>query len=830
MIRNRLYFINGLLAAALLAAAAPAPALARQQGQRREAPPAPTRQFSGSIFGGDSKAKDSTPPEVAKAEGAAPSEGSKPKDAPKSVLEAKSDAEAKAKAAAVAWKLEQAKAPAREAKAAAPDAAEPDAATPARRPVPYMTVAVKVSGGRGRVAQDAAAPAPAQTTSPQPAQTTQQPAPSSNNPPAQTGAPAQGPQTASPTQSQTQQSTNPAAPAQSQQQPAQPAVPPTAPPDTQLPNPQAPAQPTRTQTQPGAPGGQVQPPVGPAPPGRESVPSPAPADATLNVPQVAPGFEARQGPFPVLERVGVDMGEQRALSMRDVIEMALSNNKDIEVARQNERAAEFDLKAARGAYDPRFSTLSYYEKTETPATSFLSGTSTGSVTQSGLFSSSSVQGLSPKFGGGYRVDFVNNRVTTNNLFAALNPQYPTSLTFSYTQPLFKGRDFDQSRRQIEIAKKSLSLTDAQFRQRTIETITNVQRAYWDLVYALRNLQIQREAVRDAREQLEHNRRLVSEGMLAPIDVVAAEAQVSGFEQSVYSALDDVNRAENSLKNLVAENRESPIWRVSLVPTDNVDVQAPAVDLTEAMQVALKSRPELASSDVAREINEIEQRFARDQAKPQVDLVASYGMVGISGSLTSQGGVNPLTAQNAQIRDRINQLSALQGLPPLPDVPTTPLPDVLVGGELQSLANIAANRFTNFRAGVTINLPFRNTTAKAQLGRTLVDAERIRTQREQLEQLIQVDVRNAIQLVRTAESRLRAAATARSASEQQYASEQRKLDAGQSTVFLVLERQTQLTTARGNELRAQTELNKAIADLQRATGNALEQNRVEIQLK
>ena len=156
--------------------------------------------------------------------------------------------------------------------------------------------------------------------------------------------------------------------------------------------------------------------------------------------------------------------------------------------------------------------------------------------------------------------------------------------------------------------------------------------------------------------------------------------------------------------------------------------------------------------------------------------------------------------------------------------------MLVGGEAQSLANLAANRFTNFRVGVSVNLPFRNTTARAQLGRSLVDAERIRTQREQLEQLIQVDVRNAIQSVLTAESRLRAAASARSASEQQYASEQRKLDAGQSTVFLVLERQTQLATARGNELRAQTELNKSLAELQRATGNALEQNRVEIRLK
>jgi outer membrane protein TolC len=72
--------------------------------------------------------------------------------------------------------------------------------------------------------------------------------------------------------------------------------------------------------------------------------------------------------------------------------------------------------------------------------------------------------------------------------------------------------------------------------------------------------------------------------------------------------------------------------------------------------------------------------------------------------------------------------------------------------------------------------------------------------------------------------------AREALEQQYASEQRKLDAGQSTVFLVLERQTALATARGHELRAQTDLNKAAADLQRVTGNALTGNSIEVRVR
>ena len=577
-------------------------------------------------------------------------------------------------------------------------------------------------------------------------------------------------------------------------------------------------------------GGQSTAPQGPRAPGRESVAGPAPQDVDLNVPPVATDYRAAPAPLPELNLVGVDVSEQRMLSLREAIEMALSNNKDVEMARQNVRAAEFDLTTVRGVYDPRFTTNSYYERSETPTASFLSGGAGGAVTQSGLFSISSLQGQEPKFGGGYRVDFVSNRVTTDNQFVALNPQYPTNLTFSYNQPILRGREFDQNRRLIEIAKRNLSLTDAQFRQRAIETITNVQRAYWDLVFALRNLQVQRDAVRDAREQLEHNRRLVAEGLLAPIDVVAAEAQISGFEQSVYSALDDVGRAENALKNLIAENRQAPVWNVSIVPTNDVDLRPPATSLETAMQTALAARPELRSADVAREINEIEQRFAREQTRPQLDLVATYGLVGLAGSLSSDTAVNPFTATNEQLRRRINELSRINGLALLPGPPAQTFPDVLVGGYGQSITNLAANRFTNFRVGVSINLPLRNTTAEAQLGRSLVEGERIRTQREQLEQLIQVDVRNALQQVRTSESRLRAAASARTASEQQYASERRKLDAGQSTVFLVLERQTALATARGNELRAQTELNKAIAELQRATGNALEQNRVEIQLR
>jgi HAE1 family hydrophobic/amphiphilic exporter-1 len=553
-------------------------------------------------------------------------------------------------------------------------------------------------------------------------------------------------------------------------------------------------------------------------------------ESVQGVPQIAPEYRFESRELPEIGRVGVDMMQPRPLSLRDALELALTNNKDIEVARQTVRVTEFDLSAARGVYQPRFFGQSFYERSTTPSASFFTGGADGKLTSSSFTNNLQLQGQEERFGGNYSVQFNNSRVTSSNPFNTLNPQFVSGLNLQYNQPLFRGRRFDQNRRIIEITKKNLSLNDAQFRQRTIEVITNVQRAYWDLTFALKNLQVQRDAVRDAKEQLAHNQRLVDEGILAPIDVVAAETQVANFEQNVYDALNTVGLAENNLKNLIVQNRSDDLWAKSILPTDSIDIDIPNVALPEAMTAALSSRPELEQNDVAQAINDIDQRFFREQLKPQIDLVANVNFAGLAGA--EQIGASPFGSNAGtqvkinEIIGRINQIDPTR--PPIeqiPIVPTPGVPDNLTGGFFNSLTNIAALRYPTYRVGVQINLPFKSDIAKAQFGRSQVEAERLGTQREQLEQLIQVDVRNALQLVRTSQARLRSAAISRENSEQQYASEQRKLDAGQSTVFLVLERQTALTNARGSEIRAQTELNKAVADLQRATGNALRANNI-----
>jgi outer membrane protein len=536
-------------------------------------------------------------------------------------------------------------------------------------------------------------------------------------------------------------------------------------------------------------------------------------DKLQGVPAINPNYRSDDRSMPDLGRVGVDMTDQKSLTLAEAISLALENNKDIEVTRKNVKIAEFDLKAARGFYEPRFTGQTYYDRSTVPNVSIFSSNRT--TTQGSFVGNAGLQGYVPRFGTVLNATFNNQRLTSDNPISILSPQLNSSLSFSVTQPLFRGRTFDQPRRAIEVAKRNLSLTDTQFRQRTIDIIANVQRAYWDLTYALRNLQVQRDGVRDAKDQLEHNRRLVNEGQLAPIDVLAAETQVANFEQFVYDALNVVGVAENNLKNMISQNRNDALWGKSVTPVDSVDLDPPITTLAQALDAAMANRPELEINQAQKDINALDQRYYKELKKPQIDLVASYSSSGVGG--TQNPDFNPTFPTPCSIeptspacQQQQANLAALTGNP---------------------YSGLFTNKFPTFRVGVQFNLPlFGDKTSRAQYGRSLVESERLDTQREQLEQNIQVDVRNALQSLRTAEARLRAAAIARENSVKQYDSEQRKLDAGQSDIYKVLERQTALTTARSNELRAQTELNKSISDLQRATGNSLKANNVEARLR
>jgi len=530
-------------------------------------------------------------------------------------------------------------------------------------------------------------------------------------------------------------------------------------------------------------------------------------------------------PFVLPPRVGVFT--QAPLTLDQALAMAVSNNKDIDSSRIDQTKARFAVLAARGAFDPRAGATAYGQKSVTPVASTISGSPTGSLLTRTWQATPQFTGSLPWWGGSYEVDFASSRITTNNTFATLLPQYPTSLSMAFTQPLWRGLRFDANRHQLELAKKNQALTDQQFRQRVMQVINQTEVAYWELVYAYRNLEVQLEAVRIGQEQDASNRRQEQQGLLAPIDVVAAQRQLATFEISAYSAQEALTSAENNLKALILPDRSDPLWSTALIPATPVEVSAPVLPLQDAVAAALADRPEMAEARVSGEINQADTRYYRDQTKPQVDLVLTRTHAGLAGAVIPPQP-NPFSSLGT-VFDRVNELSANAGLAPIPvtSFSSSSLPPGFIGGYGQSLSAIFANDFPTTEVQLRISMPIRNRAAEANLAGSLAEGRRIVDQRQQIEQAIEAAVRNAMQSMESAKAKLQAAQVARESAEQQYDSEQRQFRAGTSTLFLVQQRQTDMITARSAERRAESDLAEAIASFELATGGNLRAHHVEL---
>ena len=503
-------------------------------------------------------------------------------------------------------------------------------------------------------------------------------------------------------------------------------------------------------------------------------------------------------------RVGVTPGQVQSLAMQDAITLALQNNLDIEQFRQGVQISERSLYSLRGVYDIlTTSDINYRQQTSPIVSIFGGGGVSSSLTQKTLNYNFTTSQFVEKYGGYWEADFTNTRLVTSSTSNFLTTQYSPQLILNYTQPLMRNLSIDANRRSIQIAKKTLDLSDSQFRQRVIEIINSVQRAYWDLVFAIRNEKIARDSVELARTQLDNNRKMVEAGTLAPIELRSTEAQLETAKGNVILALQGVTTSENVLKVLLLKDPNDKLWTSAIAPTDQPLSNQTTFDLEEATRLALKNRPELDQIRIQTEQKNIDIKYFTNQLKPQIDLVGNYGNFGIAG--TPSTVVDPSTGQT--LGDRV-------------------LPRFR-GGYFQALSNLFSQDFKSYQVGIHFSFPWRNRTAEGNLGRALAESRQLDARQRQLVEIVQVDVRNALQAVVASKQRLEAAQAGELAANAQYNGELERYRAGLSTNFVVLQRLTDLSVARGTTVRALTDYNKALADLQRFTGMTLVSNNVQI---
>lgn len=531
-----------------------------------------------------------------------------------------------------------------------------------------------------------------------------------------------------------------------------------------------------------------------------TLPTPEPSPITPAVPQIAPGYRGPDVRPTGADVVGVTQQPFVGLGLTDAIGMALSRNTDLAVQNANTRIAGYQIKEAKGAYDVKFMIEpSVQHSQQAPQNAFFAGPKFGPITQNAQSLSYGVQGNLPT-GGQYSVGVTQTRIDNNTTINAFNPWYTASLNVGITQPLLRGvGPGDPIRHQISLAYIGQQATQAQAMIEASNTLSQVENAYWNLVAAWRNVAIQEDALKQAVAQQNSNVRLAKAGHAAPIDAVESSSQVAIYQDNVFSALATVSELQNELKALIVDDPADPIWRANLMPTTAV-LQLPRVPtLDELLANAMKNRPEVSQVDAARQQADANAAFAKNQALPQVDLKLGYQGNGFAGN----------------------------ALPPLGGPFGNALPPSYLGGTYgQAYGNMG--RFPTTSASVTISRPIGNTSAKAALAAANEQQRIAKLQTAGVSERILFDVRNAMQAYQSALSRLYAAGKARESAQAVFDSEKRKFKNGESTTFLVTQRQVELVQQEGRELQAQTDLNKAIVELQRVDGSILSANNVQLQ--
>src|SRR5262245_59621173 len=544
---------------------------------------------------------------------------------------------------------------------------------------------------------------------------------------------------------------------------------------------------------------------------------------------------------PIPQRtVGLEPGKIVKWTLRDAILAAYEKNVDIELEKENVRMIQYDLIAAQGFYDPTVTSTTLYNSFGRATAQRDQGLQQGNtLTSKSLGYNFGATKNLERWGGILQADFFNTRVSSNQ--SALNTEYRPAFSLQFTQPLFKGFGIDQARRQIRVTKRRLDLTDAQFRAKLIDIILQVQQAYWNLSLAIKNEELERDSVRLAETFLNNVKRQVDVGTQAPIEAVSAAADLEQRRQAVFLAMNQVGQAENALKNLTASGEKDELWSSAIDPVESFDIKQPiTIPVADAIKLAHENRPEIRQASLSKEINKIEIDFARNQAKPQINLFATYRTDGLGGTapLISSSNCSSASRFTDPVSGQLVCAAVVPGIQsgaivpvintmPFATTQIQPIADRFIGGYGTALGNMFKNQFRTWTIGVDISLPLRNRQAKAQLGKALEADRQLDLQTRVLMQNIEVEVRNAVQSVEMAKMRIDAAEAATKYARQQLEGEQKKFEAGLQAVYFVLQRQNQLSVALGSELQAQDDYNISVANLHSVMQTRLSNNSIEI---
>lgn len=483
---------------------------------------------------------------------------------------------------------------------------------------------------------------------------------------------------------------------------------------------------------------------------------------------------------------GSSQGSARRLSIDDAVATSLEQNLDLQVQRLNPVIRDTDTAVSRANYTPNFTTTVNLIDNTQPSSSALSG-ATGGLTTNRSTYDFGVTSLSKWGGGNYTVNWTNSRSTSNNIFTSFDPQLFSTIQLNYTQPLLRNFKIDGTRQQLLISQKNREISDVQLQQSIAQTVRNVKNAYYDLVYAIGNLGVQRQSLELAQQSLKDNRARVEIGTMAPLDIVQAEAEVATREESVILAEAAIERTQDAVRTLVYNPSSPDFWDARIEPTDTISFAPAVVDIDGAVKNALSQRTDLSVARKNLESTDVNIRYFQNQSMPDVNAAVNYSAQGVGGVLLNRGpGV---------------------GLQPGPILSTTER------SFLNTLRTVVGGDFPGWTFTLDVAYPIGRSSNEANLAKSRLQFQQSQKSLASLELQIAQQVRESARQVTTNAKRVDATRSSRALAEKRLEAEEKKYQAGMTQNFFVLQAQRDLNVARNSELLALVEYLKSVVNYQ-----------------
>jgi outer membrane protein len=455
----------------------------------------------------------------------------------------------------------------------------------------------------------------------------------------------------------------------------------------------------------------------------------------------------------------------RKLSLDDCIQSALQKNLDLQIARYDPTLALFDLQGAYGGYDPTFNIRGVH-RMEMDSGTF--DPTTGTLQAGRSFNAnafdSSLGGVLP-WGLNYNLlGNISESYGTAGPNADPFDQSSGAAGIELRQPLLKNFWIDSTRLNIRVFKNQLKSSELGLKLTIMQTATTVEKAYYDLIYNQQYVIVQQKAFELANRLVVENKKKVEVGAMAPLDAQQAESQAATTEAAWIQARSDLAVQEHLLKQLITDQYAEWV-NVSIEPLGTLSAPRQFFNLQDSWGRGLSQRPDLLQAKLAVERQGIVVKYNHNQLFPELDLIGSYGH--------NAGGYNEYSQAFYQMQ---------QGSLPF------------------------------YSYGAQLSTPIPNTGARAAYRSSKATKEQLVLMLKRMEQNVMVAIDNDIKQAEASYQQVAATRTAREYAAAALDAEQKKLDSGKSTTYTVLQMQRDLTSARGNEILALDNYNKALAQL------------------